>query len=497
MATVTVSFVWTVGTILIIVVSQRSIRRSLLGLITFFFILELNAITSTAMTLGNQEINVSDLVLVSILLVAMPAIAQIRIPKRLLLLSIALLISVLVGLLWNLNDPPDLLVISSTQDWDEFFYGLTEPEPVKIIARSYLVSLRLALFLALACMLHGLLNKSDIEIIGRSVVTISKFHILYGGLELITKYVLNSEICVEITNFLFPASGGMVTSTTNRGGLLALQGFTREPSHFSFALFSFCLLLLLLNLRDKGQPHDIAWLGIACVLMISTAAFSSIMFLLCLTVFFAVYVVYSHGSVGRHIRSYNRYLITAIVVSLPLMFVLFSLIANSADSSNFYLHKGYVLIEYAKEVLSRNYTAIPVTEQGFPRLISLAESLRYFAVSPLIGVGIGTVNPYTAFGCSLATVGLVGTTIWFGFLRSFSIHFSGRKSFSWLLVIYFFSSVFLPEFGLYDAGILLIAALLPNEQTGQILDATDGHQSDLPRAEFRRVPIPLNKGYRL
>ena len=125
--------------------------------------------------------------------------------------------------------------------------------------------------LIMACLIVNMsfdLEKDKINNILDKVTFFSKIYLVYGVIEFLIKNILKSSILYDLQNILFGVIGATQINIRLRGGLVSLQGLTKEPSLYTAQLF----IILILLYRNKKEVNK-KWIILTIVLMIFKMSF--------------------------------------------------------------------------------------------------------------------------------------------------------------------------------------------------------------------------------
>ena len=421
---ITVSFIWTVAIILIIVVASKSAKECFQLLLSFLLVLDLNQIKSTAAVIGSQEINCTDLVTgCLIVLSCLSIVGRKRIDKHLVMSCLILLSVLVLGCIWNMIFPIDDKTIISGQSWDDFYYGRIATVQPKVTSYSVLILFRVFGFCAIMCAATLFMSQEDYGKIGRRVFNTTKIQVIFAAVELLEKILLRSNKVVQIAQTIFPSTSSVVTTMVSRGSLTAIQGFTREFGHLAYALALFVILGLYLRASDslRNQNKDIAWIILALVLMLLSGAFASL-------VYFVIIIGLYFGLAQVEMRRCNRtkpkkkivHVRVMTIIIILITFIALTLFNDSILHDSYYMEKFFNVWDNLQYLVQRKYYLIVGTIDAIPRAISISESIWIFLRRPLLGVGLGVMAPYSGIGYMLANCGLAGTIAWFSMIRRYA-----------------------------------------------------------------------------
>ncbi len=457
---VTISFLWTTCILVWGYANERSLKELFCYQLAFLLVLDLNRITSTAAIVGGQEINCSDLVLISLAFTSFVLlIRRTRIDRHLIALIACLIAAVGLCLLYNVVFPFEGSTIGASGSWDRFYYGFESMTHVGLGFRSLLVILRLALWLLVMCIASAVLLRHDYYFLAHAVVRFCKVQLLWGAVEFITKNLFKSTILTKVAQFFFPSSGSVYLDLNIRGGFASIQGFTREPSHFAMAVFFFLLIELLLSRCMSDHKNEVPWTVLAVVLLLFSGAFTAIVGLV-LLLFLAIYFYFESRSALIDKDSNIDVRIVYLLLLVAFLAVALLPVVLDACGNSFYVRKFENVLNNMDALLSRNYSRLGGTSDALPRIISIVDCLFIFCSRPLFGIGPGVVNPFSGIIAALANFGILFTALWYLVIGAYSKKLSGKTGARLFLVLLVLIGLLLFDGDyVYNSCWILLAAL--------------------------------------
>lgn len=460
----TIAFIWTVALTLGILGFARNLERAYFGLFAFLSALEVNQITATALMIGALEINVTDIVLATLFLCSIPLMLRSgKVGKPLLLTGILTLTFAVLSFAFNLYLPYDGVSIPATGSWDHLIFGSEHLQQVTIGPRSYLVLIRLVLFVFIAWCTAVVLTGKDFFSIGSYALGFGRVQIAYGLFEFVTKALLGSDIAMKLAAAVFPANDAVVTDIVVRGGIVSLQAFCREPSHFALALTFILLVFVVLRANGYKRRFDLLWVAIGLFLLVMSGAFTAIIGLFIIAIAFFYYL--KRGELV--IDSRNKaliYLIGFLIVGAGGVFLTNTLML----SNNYYFEKLFGVFANFDSIVNRQYGGALTTFDALPRMASIVECLRNFLDRPVLGIGPGVVNPFSGVVAILSQYGLVFFAMWLAFLYQYSRSVSNDADSGFFLVLVFVSGLLMFSGGYeYSFLWLLLGGLLQSRVAHQ------------------------------
>lgn len=412
----TIAFIWTLAVVAGIVCFAKSTERTFFGLFAFLAALEVNQITATALTLGTQEINATDIVLLALFICSIPLLLKrSKVDKGLIFAGVLVLTLAIFSFAFNLIWPYEGVTIPATGSWDHLIFGSERMREATIDVRSYLVLIRLSLFIFIAWSAVGVLRGHDFLRIGSYALTFGKVQIAYGLFEFVTKALAGNDVAMRLAAAVFPADGAVVTDIVVRGGIVSLQAFCREPSHFALALTFILLILIVLRANGFRGRFDFVWAAFGLFLLVMSGAFTAIVGLAIIALVFVYYLRRGNLVIDGRKRTLV-YFAGFLVVAAGAIFATNSL----AVSENYYFEKLYGVFANFNLILNRQYGGALSTFDALPRIASIVECLRVFFDRPVFGIGPGVVSPFSGVVAILSQYGIVFSVTWFVFLYRYS-----------------------------------------------------------------------------
>lgn len=456
----TIAFVYTSIIILGIFFTASNIKRVFFGLFAFLASFEVNKITASALMIGSQEIRCTDIILAALFFCSIALLFKKQHVKKPLVLCGLLVITLgFLSYAFNVFCPYNGLTIPADGSWDGLLYGTDRLRTAVINGRSYLIMLRLFIFVIVAWCASGVLTCKDFLDVGNYAVAFGKVQIAFGLFEFLTKKFLHSTIAMRISSAVFPAFSSYVSTILDRGGIVALQGFGREPSHFAFAVSFTLLVLILLRVNGRKGMHDSAWALLGLFLLIMSGAFTA-MVGLCLISFVCIFYIRKGVLLTDGSHRACAYLLIIAAVGCGVVY----LSVTQAVNGNYYYEKMVGVFSNVDQILQRHYGSSLTTYDAMPRIVSMVECFRVFLERPLLGIGPGVVDPFSGLSAILSQYGLPFSIVWFIFLWTYSKAIDEKASSVLFICVVFFTGLLLFGGGYeYSFLWLLFGGLLKDE----------------------------------
>lgn len=447
---ITPSAIITIIVLLIVIGHSKSAKTLFFNTLTMLVAMNLNVFTATAFYIGSQEINCDDLVLVFCSLSSLYLLFKgVELPKKQVALVFILFAIVMLGFSMTLVSDGTIHIILPNQSWDSFYYGYETPGVLSLTPRCFLITVRLMLFCLILLIAQSVLDKKAIIKMARIVLVFSVFHVIYSLIEFIDKALLTTNFTVVFSQLFFSP---IFTTSTSRGGIVTLWGFTREPSHFATAMFFVALICVLLLSMRRLKPWETLTGLLATFLMLVSGGFSSMMFSVGLVVFFALALIRRF----RIKKDFKKIDVRLVIVLIGLLVFVGLGVLVLLGNNSYYALRLTNIVENIPALISRDYGSLQGTPDSMPRMISIVEAFYLFTAYPIFGVGLGTVNPFSAVFGILVNAGLFGLVVWMILLSSYTRTFSGYSSGRFFVLLFLSIGLFNMDTGLMYSPIWLL-----------------------------------------
>ena len=243
-------------------------------------------------------------------------------------------------------------------------------------------------------------------------------------LELIMANIFNSNFFTECYTSIFGVDNSTtIELVTNKGDTVGIHGVTREPQHLAYSLLMFMVLNVIYKckvLKRTMNKYDILKLLFSSMLMFSSGAFSSIVYIFCFLLFCLLLYVE---------RLSKKKKIVALCVLVPsILLIGNTLVILIANGDGYFAMKMNNTLEILYQPEALRGSGI----ENATRLISIYKAIEYFLNSPFIGLGLGVVDCHSTWISFIASVGMFGFFCWFKFV------FSGGEYNKLLILLFYF-----------------------------------------------------------
>lgn len=309
-------------------------------------------------------------------------------------------------LLLNIIPPSVRIITGGSLTWDDYIrYGGTRSLP-KCTLNTYIMMIKYFITCINTMCAMVILERKDWTQIKRILVALCKFMVGYGVVEAVAGNIFRISILKYIVK-LFGASYSTLIASVDRGSLATVQGFTREPSHFAYALFMTFLVFLL---SDMHREKKLGWLLLTAFLQLICGSFSSFMFIPIEAYLYWEY--YDKDNPMRGIVVGVGLVLTVLFSSAAISLVLSTGIANT------YLGQRIgETVETLRLVFGGNWRSFRrYYSSTHVRIISMVETFKLLVYRPLFGFGIGVATAHSSLAILVVNFGLIGTAAWVNFL---------------------------------------------------------------------------------
>jgi len=338
--------------------------------------------------IGNLEISASDFLLIILVFLAVDELLKKRVKRKLIIFSIILLYSIMVGLIALVIKPVDSEIISYSHNWDfDYYNSLFVPASIELvqIRMIFMIIAYIPILILVQNSYPPNFKNRIADAIYNSLIII--YIILL--IEFILKNVLKSNLFSEIVLNIFGQSSSTVYRLLERGGTYGLQGLAREPSQMAKSLFLATAIFLLLCDNNVHKARKITILSIVSFVFVrSLIGFASI-----------IIIILMYYTIFKKDRK------------ILLLFILSGLILilwNNLKSIGYYFDR---ISQVFKFISASKNQWINYTDQ--PRMISIIETFRLFMKRPIFGIGYGITYAHSFIVTGLVSMGIIGMLIWF------------------------------------------------------------------------------------
>lgn len=297
--------------------------------------------------------------------------------------------------------------------WDTIFLQGAQRQPV-VFELTYLTGLvKFFLTLFVILIIVSSLNRSDWERVLSKTLVWSEIIVIVCLIEVIAKYGFRSNLFHEVSDAVLGVSTSTYVDLVVRGDGILLCGFTKEASHYSFALsvlfiIIICWLSCKRRLLTRAQKN-LSYAAIVAIAVEQAFAMSFSMFYFAACSILVVLVVLMRGKPLIQ----GSIVVTSVLMTLVLVFIGLPVLASVLDGSTYFGNRIKVLQSNLLACMDGSWIKYPNSGDNSTtvRLGSMFETLRLLGNRPLLGLGFGSLTAHSSFAMMIGDWGLLG----FGF----------------------------------------------------------------------------------
>jgi len=384
--------------------------------------------------IGNFEMAYSEFLIIVLILYSVFRLDFKKIPKKILLTSLALVTIVFLGYLKLAFNIFPNYVLPIGGSWDRYAWGMEYLTRAELDSSYLLRLIRLVLFLYIYFLFDNYIT-SNIKIntnIKEITIKLAIFSSFVGIADQFSKIFLNSSFILDNANIFFGIGLNQLTWATERGSLPVLQGLMLEPGHYAS---SFIPAILILFLTDTFSNKMRFW----CYLLFT-------------------YSIFFSGSLAGF----------AIIIFMTILYV------STNENKTIKIFIGSTLILLATLIFSQQnpelleYYMVRINALVYGidngtsesiRSLSIKNALNLFKDQFFLGVGFGSSDFHGFLPSMLANFGFLGTLCWGIFMLKGATP-SKLQNLKWLVALTPFM-FFIGNVGtIYSIDMILIFALV-------------------------------------
>ncbi len=394
-----------------VMVYYKSIQLRYIRLIALAFILEVGKFQGYFLAIGKSEVSYEDAFVTILLAINCVSMAKHkRYDKKTFIVAMALLTVALLGIIMENIAPYQGLIIpyNSKRAWDGYAIGVEDKtEVVYSVTRFMLLYVRILSLATTILVINKKLPTSCYKIIIRKISGFGKIVLSYGVVELVLKNIFHSNLTNRINCTMFGLGISTYTEIAFSSGLARLQGFTREPSHFSMAIFYFVLIIIMNDLINNTKKTGF-WLPVSMLLLLMCRSFAALVYLILIFVF--VFTFYRKGKSTVDVQEIKQRLwcISGFAIAVVIALLLCGMESYFSDRLAYVVRVVGTLI---------NGGSVPVNSDVV-RLISIIDTTKDFLHRPLLGLGMGVEAAHSGVVSMLADIGVLGVFFWWKLVAS-------------------------------------------------------------------------------
>lgn len=337
-------------------------------------------------------------------------------------------LSIFVGLIYFVIDPFHGYVVDSTvgYSWDDYAAG-ANVEGLPVLHYG-------TIFFALMYFLEGLLSVviirdkltiDDYQYITGKVIKFLYILFFYGIFEFIIKNFINNQILFTLIGGLLGTGSSTYTISIERGSFEALQGFSREPSHYVFSLFLFLTFIFVKEQYLSRKPflkREVLTIMITFLIMLLSGSFAALIYIFS---FLCMLIVYKLAFLSKKKR-----FVFYVLLFISILGGIAYLATVGLDDDSYLgsrINASFLVLSLLSTDGLRGMGGL---SSALPRFMSIYETGLDFLDRPLLGVGLSVESCHGGWMTFLSYTGLLGVYLWFKMLFA-------EEDYNKLLVLFF------------------------------------------------------------
>lgn len=364
-----------------IFLSGKNIKGIYLKLLAFTICLEAYFDVGYFIRIGSYEFSYLEFVLSVLAIFSLVVIITKPMNPNLVMFGFLLIFVITLSNSFLLIAPLQKLIITYGIPWT------SQGEIPSFNIQTVKMSLRIIIIILVSMAAVSLVKKEEIEYLKNVFVKYGILFLAVGAVEFVAKNLFRSNIINTLIGLIFGTGESTVTFLLQRDDVFSLQGITREPAHFSYALFSFCLVLLFS--KTKIKHFNFLFFTSIAEMMLSR----SLGGVLLIVGLLAIYCIVK-----------NKMLIGILLISCLSPFVIMS------KYFIYYINRWMNVLSFFNN-FHQNFA---VSEQF--RLYSVYVNFKLLPDRPILGLGVGTSYAYGFLPTIIANIGILGFISWLLFM---------------------------------------------------------------------------------
>lgn len=334
--------------------------------------------------------------------------------------------------------PSNELVTPSGVRWDDVVFegeSLTRPVVNGTVLK---MTTKFSIYTVMAIYANATFTTHHYQRILHKLSIGMKFFLILGIAEFVIKNILDGNtIWGHTLETLFGTSEFTVYEARLRGGTYELNLFTKEASHYAYALFLMPIIILADNLI-QGKKNGISLSIFICIILsLISTSFSTLLFVFA---FFYIFLLYRWGIQKPKTMKIEKILLTiGIIVVLSFTTIILTMYSD-----------GFVTGRLLN--LTENFSDFATTDVQYRgndsgdsstqiRTLSIIQTLLTFLSRPVFGVSLMSTSSHGATSLLLEGIGIVGVYFWtrcYFFLCPLKQVLTPQKTLFLLSIIIFF-----------------------------------------------------------
>lgn len=342
------------------------------------------------MNVSGNHIEYAEVMTFIVVLIGLPVLKMSKFKFSRIQLFIGLLLSILLGYFFLIYFNYQELTLPVGGSWDKVVFGMEQLSMVNFSSSHILRFIRILFFLVMYVILDKFILKdaAKSDEIKKFVVKSGLYIVVICLIEQVTKAMFGSTIFLDLTTKIFGIAESQVVVNFERGGASALQGLTLEPGSLVISFMPAVLILLTSSIYTEKQRF--LYLIPFLYVILSSGSFAG--FALCV-LFVLTYVI---SNKRRIVPKLFLVFVPAAIATVCLM-----AIPSFSALFDYYFDRAVSLMNGGN------------VGSELPRVLSINTAMENFKNHPLLGVGFGSTDVFGFLPTLLASVGSIGTLLWF------------------------------------------------------------------------------------
>lgn len=412
----------------VIAVQGVSFKRKFIYVLSINCILEIFKLQGFFIAFGTTEVSYEDFWMVVVLVFSIPMLVRNNYDFKLVGLCVLMLVAALGGILMELVWPyqGDIIAYDTKGAWDGYIMGKTQLVGFKFsVTRFILYFVRILMYVVSAYIIKTNISIRELKDIVSSISKVSMIYIWYGLFEFVVKTFLQSSVTHTINKLILGLGVNAYSEMRLRDGIPMLQCFTREPSHYTQALFYIAVILLInKKIKNEFRFRNLKSFFVIILIMLVSRSFAGLIYVGILSV---VFIMFSK-KVGKNFHEFFKRIRGLIIAAVGVIIAGTIFVLVSPES-----YLGDRLLNSVRTfgvIIDGTWQTYRLSSE-MARMVSIYETFMDFINRPIFGLGLGVESSHSGFVNMLADVGIVGVIAWYK-LSFYKIH---KKSYDKLAVI--------------------------------------------------------------
>lgn len=354
-----------------------------------------------------------------------------KISSKTLLWSSLFFLSIFIGLVYFMANPFQGYVVNGMAgySWDDYAAGANvEGLPVLYYGTIIFAIMYFLEGLLTVVIIRNGLTMEDYRYITNMVIRYLYVLFFYGIFELFVKNFINNQVLFILVGNVLGVGSSTYISSMERGSFEALQGFSREPSHYVFSLFLFLVFIFVKEkclLQNNFSKKEIITIATTFFIMIVSGSFAALIYIFS---FLCILAVYKINFFPKHKRVILYVFLFAVILGGAIYMVTVGLDDNSYLGSR--INASFLVLSLLS---TEGLRGIGGLTSALPRFMSIYETGLDFLDRPLLGVGFSVEPCHSGWMTFLSYTGLIGVYLWFKMIFA-SGHYDKMMIFFFLII---------------------------------------------------------------